>query len=196
MEKVGDGRKLEQSCRFTRRITPGDIRCIMVTIGSSAILYTWNLVKVWNLSFITLSFRRQNSGKLCEVMDMILRFIVIILECIFILKLHIVHLKFIQDLLVNYKSIKLGVFGRRHALWVLFRSWVRTCKLEGEDSITYSDRHGAEMDRTREVRTQKAREKQHKRISLGMGVILNLETIQIEIEDFCVKRIWIRRGGW
>jgi hypothetical protein len=29
-----------------------------------------------------------------------------------------------------------------------------------------------------------------------MGVILNLETIQIEIEDFCVKRIWIRRGGW
>jgi hypothetical protein len=45
------------------------------------------------------------------------------------------------------------------------------------------------MDRKREVRTQKAREKQHKRISLGMGVILNLETIQIEIEDFCVKRI-------
>lgn len=64
-------------------------------------------------------------------MDVLIRIVVIISQCICILKYHAVHLTYIQHLFVNHTSIKLGqnkCFKYKYKLITKKRQWlVRVC---------------------------------------------------------------------
>lgn len=81
----------------------------MVTVVNNTILYTRNLLRVYILSVPTTEKQTKKQITMCEVMNVLINFIMVIISplyinnhVVFFKKYHIVQSKYIQFLFVGY----------------------------------------------------------------------------------------------